>query len=243
MSSLRPFPGVPPKTRLFVEQPLRPPLSFPFSCKNSSEMTINPLGGGSIGGAVDVSSERSGDSEVVVLGIALPSRSAKKPVKHNHHQIVEKASREIKRSCSASALAVCEGSNGVVDPSTRTPESASRRRRCKTAKYSDRKTMRQPFMSLSPELRRLGLTDVTPILSKILTNTNCNFNEHRLLLPRQSIRDSPLMGMFTQEERKAAYRDGKQGGVSLKLLDQHRHSYQMKFKFLKSDREYRLIGE
>ncbi|RCV15744.1 hypothetical protein SEVIR_3G084300v4 [Setaria viridis] len=194
------------------------------------------------------------DSEVAVLDIASPSRRAKKSVKRDHHKIVEEASRQIKRSCSAPSLAVCKGSNGTVDqenirvlsdpPTGRTPESASRRRRCKTAaKHSDRKTTRQPFMRLSPELHRLGLTNVTPIVSKILTSTDCNLNAHRLLLPRESILSSPLMSMLTQEELGKVNRGGKEDGVPLELLDQHGRSYQIIFKFLNSDKEYRLIGE
>lgn len=49
----------------------------------------------------------------------------------------------------------------------------------------------------------MGITNVTPIVSKILTNTDCNSNAHRLLLPRLSILNSPLMSMLTQEEHEA----------------------------------------
>ncbi|CAN6344824.1 unnamed protein product [Urochloa humidicola] len=185
------------------------------------------------------------DSEVAVVDIALPSRRAKKPVKHDLHQIVEEASRQIKRNCSAPALAVCEGSNGAVDQIKRVLKApSSRRRRRKMAKHSDGKTkMIQPFMRLSPELQRLGLTNVTPIVSKNLTSTDCNLNAHRLLLPCEPILASPLMSMLTQEELQEVNRGGKEDGVRLVLLDQHGRSYQMIFKFLKSDKEYRLIGE
>ncbi|CAL4896326.1 unnamed protein product [Urochloa decumbens] len=169
-------------------------------------------------------------SEVAVVDIALPSRRAKKPVKRDHHQIIEEVSTQIKRSCSASALAVCSA--------------PSRGRRCrKMAKHSDGKTKIQPFMRLSPELQCLGLANVTPIISKILTSTDCNLNAHRLLLPREPILASPLMSMLTEEELKEVNRGGKEDGVRLELLDQHGRSYQMILKFLKSDKEYRLIGE
>ncbi|CAN6349322.1 unnamed protein product [Urochloa humidicola] len=169
-------------------------------------------------------------SEVAVVDIALPSRCAKKPVKRDRNQIVEEASRQIKRSCSAPSLAICSA--------------PSSRRRCrKTAKDSDGKAKIQPFMRLSPELQRLGLINVTPIVSKILTSTDCNLNAHHLLLPREPILASPLMSMLTEEELKEVNRGGKEDGVRLVLLDQHGRSYQMIFKFLKSDKEYRLIGE
>ncbi|CAL4910944.1 unnamed protein product [Urochloa decumbens] len=167
-------------------------------------------------------------SEVAVVDIALPSRRAKKPVKRDQHQIVNEVSTQIKRSCSAPSLAACSA--------------PSSRRRCrKTAKHSDGKT-RIPFM-LSPKLQRLGLTNVTPIVSKILTSTDCNLNAHRLLLPREPILASLLMSMLTEEELEEVNRGGKEDGVRLELLDQHGRSYQMILKFLKSDKEYRLIGE
>lgn len=189
-------------------------------------------------------------SEVAVLDIASPSRRAKKSVKRDHHKIVEQASMQIQKSCSAPSLEVCKGSNVAVDQENirvstgRTPESASRRRRCKTAaKHSDRKTTRQPFMRLSPELHRLGLTDVTRIISKTLTRSDCSPNLRRLLLPREAMLASPLMSMLTQEQLEEVNRGGKEDGAKLKLLDQQGRSYQMTFKFLNSDKGYRLIGE
>ncbi|KAF8666988.1 hypothetical protein HU200_053156 [Digitaria exilis] len=190
------------------------------------------------------------DAEAAVLDIASPSRRAKKPMKIDHHKIVEKASWQIKRIYSAPASAVGEGSSNssidqettrvLSDPCPRTPESARRRRHHKTSKHSDGNATRQPSMSLSPELQRMGITNVTPIVSKILTNTDCNSNAHRLLLPRLSMLNSPLMSMLTQEEHEAV---GEKKGKSLEVLDRHGRSYQMDLKFLKSDKEYRLIGE
>ncbi|CAN6340115.1 unnamed protein product [Urochloa humidicola] len=162
------------------------------------------------------------------------------------HQIVEEALRQIKKNYSVPALAVCDGSNSAVDQETARVLSApsSRRHHRKTTKHSDGKTkMIQPFLRLSSELQRLGLTNVTPIVSKILTSTDCNLNAHRLSLPREPILASPLMSMLTQEELTEVNRGGKEDGVRLMLLDQHGRSYQMIFKFLKSDKEYRLIGE
>lgn len=115
---------------------------------------------------------------------------------------------------------------------------------CKTGKHSHGKPSNPPFMRLSKGLqRRLGVTNVTLIISKNLTSSDCNFNEHRLLLSGNSLSNSPLMSMLTQEEREAVFREGKKDGESLMVLDQHGRSYQMNFKFLKSDQQYRLIGE
>jgi hypothetical protein len=54
---------------------------------------------------------------------------------------------------------------------------------------------------------------------------------------------SPLMSMLTQEQLEEVNRGGKEDGAKLKLLDQQGRSYQMTFKFLNSDKGYRLIGE
>ncbi|GJM94937.1 hypothetical protein PR202_ga11624 [Eleusine coracana subsp. coracana] len=166
------------------------------------------------------------------------------------------ASWLIKKRC-LDTVVVCKGDSGTVGqgsmagPSTpplRIQESistilqAAARQRHKTTKNCDCKTSKQPSMSLRSRLQCLGVTNVTTVLAKVLTRTDCSLSQSRLLLPSYVV-ESPLMTMLTPFEDRAVHRVDKWDGLPLEALDQHGRSYYMTFKFLESNGAYRLIGE
>ncbi|GJN35726.1 hypothetical protein PR202_gb24529 [Eleusine coracana subsp. coracana] len=184
------------------------------------------------------------------------------PAPHGVRQDSE-ASWLIKKSC-PDTVVVCKGDSGAVGqgsmagPSTpplRIQESistilpvrkaqAAARQRHKTTKHCDCKmtTSKQLSMSLRSRLQCLGVTNVTTVLAKVLTSTDCSLSQSRLLLPSYVV-ESPLMTMLTPFEDRAVHRVDKWDGLPLEALDQHGRSYYMTFKFLESNGAYRLIGE
>ncbi|CAL5097647.1 unnamed protein product [Urochloa decumbens] len=202
------------------------------------------------------------DWEVTVVDIALPSQGVQKPVERDHHYSGEEACWLIKRSCLAT-VAVCEGTNGDVGqsraipsaPSTVTQEPVTRKFPTQEAKGAGqlrlknnhsgrrtpiRKTPMRPSMSLSSGLQCLGVSDVTPVLAKTLTATDSCLHQSRLQFSPRDVMESPLMSILTPEECKSVH---KMDGLELEAIDRHGYSYNMRFKYVYSARQYRLMQD
>ncbi|CAN6349321.1 unnamed protein product [Urochloa humidicola] len=202
------------------------------------------------------------DWEVTVVDIALPSQSVQKPVERDYHYNGEEACWLIKRSCLAT-VAVCEGSNGAVGqsraipsaPSTVTQEPVRRKFPTQEAKGAGqrsgkdnhsgrritiRKTPMRPSMSLSSGLQCLGVADVTPVLAKTLTATDSCLHQSRLQFSPREVTESQLMSILTPEECRSVH---KMDGLELEAIDRHGYSYNMRFKYVYSARQYRLMQD
>ncbi|KAF8725501.1 hypothetical protein HU200_020028 [Digitaria exilis] len=206
------------------------------------------------------------DWEVSVLDFALPSRGVQnqKPLERDHHHNDEKECWLIKRSC-LTTVAVCEGSNGAVSqnrvvsstPSTGAQKPTRRsspvqearadgQRSCKRTKHSARMTPMRPFMSMSSGLQCLGVTNVTPVLAKTLTATDCCLHQSRLQFSPRNVMESPLMSILTPEEWRSVHNLDKVDGLELEAIDQHGYSYKMRLKYsdrMVCARQYRLMQE
>jgi len=196
------------------------------------------------------------DSEVTVLGIALPSRRVKRPVDREHRHSAEEECWQIKRSrpCPPT-MAVCEGINRIMpsaqsteiqEPSCRSnpvqEAKAAGPHGRETANSSGRcNTPMRPFMSLSQGLQFLGVTDVTPVLARILTATDCCLGQSRMQFSAQEVIDSPLFSILTTDEHRSVHQLDDQNGLELEAIDRHGYSYNMKFKYVYSIRQYRLM--
>jgi hypothetical protein len=202
------------------------------------------------------------DWEVTVLDIALPSQGVQKHVERDHHDNCEDSCWLIKRSCLATA-AVCKGSDGALDrnraiasaPTTGTKEPTRRNSPMQEAKGAGRlgrnnnhsrrrspirRTPVRPFMSLSSGLQSLGVADVTPVLAKTLTATDSCSNQSRLQFSPRDVMESPLMSILTPEECRSV---NTKVGLELGVIDRHGYSYKMKFKYVDSTGQYRLMQE
>ncbi|CAN6335915.1 unnamed protein product [Urochloa humidicola] len=190
------------------------------------------------------------DWEVTVVDIALPSQSVQKPVELDHHYNGEEACWLIKRSCLAT-VAVCEGSNGAVGQSRAIPSApftqeakGAGQRSCKNnhsgRRTTIRKTPMRPSMSLSSGLQRLGVADVTPVLAKTLTATDSCLHQSRLQFSPREVTESPLMSILTPEECRSVH---KMDGLELEAIDRLGYSYNMRFKYVYSARQYRLMQD
>ncbi|KAJ1262479.1 hypothetical protein BS78_09G110900 [Paspalum vaginatum] len=184
------------------------------------------------------------DPVTTVKNLALLLRSFQKLVKRDHHQIIQKAPRLIKKSCSTSALTVYEGSDGAVDqvnmqllldPFTGPEQLASR---SSLLLMHEAKAASYRIGSIFREVRRFRGGDSTLVMKAL----SQSINEHRLLLLPQLVSNSPLKRMLTQEEYEAVHREGKDG-QPMKVFDRHGNSFQMNLKFLESDKQYGLTGE
>lgn len=185
------------------------------------------------------------DSEVTVLGIALPSRRVKRPVDRDHRWQMKRT-----RPCPPT-MAVCEGSNRIL-PSAQSAEIQEPTSRsnpvqeAKAAGQHGRKTANsytpmRPFMSLSYGLQYLGVTDVTPVLAKTLTATDCSLDQSRVQLSPREVMDSPLFSILTTDEHSSVHQWDGQDGLELEAIDRHGYSYNMRFKYIYSARQYRLM--
>ncbi|CAN6330954.1 unnamed protein product [Urochloa humidicola] len=202
------------------------------------------------------------DWKVTVLDIALPSQGVQKPVERDHHYNGEETCWLIKRSCLAT-VALCEGTNDDVGqsraiplaPSTVTQEplrrkfpsqeamragQCSRRNNHSGRRTPIRKTPMRPSMSLSSGLQRLGVSDVTPVLAKTLTATDSCLNQSRLQFSPREVMESPLMSILTPEECRSVH---KEDGLELEAIDRHGYSYNMRFKYVYSARQYRFMQD
>ncbi|KAL6865275.1 hypothetical protein ACP4OV_016426 [Aristida adscensionis] len=198
------------------------------------------------------------ESKVAVLDLSLALAAAQKPAKPERCTDGDGQVWLLKKCCHASP-APCKEHSAAVDqvnmqvPSTLSPGTPERLRRSipvqeameeprgnskrTTFKPSDCKITYQPSMSLSARLQCLGVTNVTPVLAKTLTCTDCNVSQARLLLPYQLVMDSPLMRMLTPDEHEAVH----EKKLPLVALDRHGRSYDLCFRYLKSINGYRLI--
>ncbi|KAL6619955.1 hypothetical protein ACP70R_035094 [Stipagrostis hirtigluma subsp. patula] len=158
--------------------------------------------------------------------------------------------------------ALCKEPNGGVDqvntavPSILSPGAQKQLSKCllvqkakapvgkpKTCDHSDRRTTNQPSMGLCRRLKCLGITNVTPVLAKTLTPSDCRLHQARLLLSPPSVLQSPLMGMLTPHEHQAVHREEGLDGLLLEALDRHGRSYDLTLKYLDCNKAYRLITE
>jgi hypothetical protein len=160
-----------------------------------------------------------------------------------------------------STMAVCAGSNGSAEP-TQNQERTSRARSNpvqeanKAGGQHGQETANtaaggqhgretdvpmRPFMGLSYGPRFLGVTDVTLVLAKNLTASDCCSGQSRLQFSPKEIMDSPLFSILTAAERASVEQRDGQDGLPLEAIDRHGHSYNMRFKYIHSAKRYRLM--
>ena len=102
-------------------------------------------------------------------------------------------------------------------------------------------TPMRPFMSLSHGLQFLGVTDVTPVLARTLTATDCRLDQSRMQFSPREVIDSPLFSILTTDEHRFVHQWDGQKGLELEAIDRHGYSYNMRFKYVYSARQYRLM--
>lgn len=194
-----------------------------------------------------------GDWEFTAPTIAL--RSCRHVDRDQRHSAEEECWL-IKRSRPCpSTMAVCEGSNRIMPSaqSTEIQEPTSRSNPVQEAKAAGENgretanssgrcnTPMRPFMSLSHGLQFLGVTDVTPILARTLTATDCRLDQSRVQFSPREVIDSPLFSILTTDEHRSVHQWDSQKGLELEAIDRHGYSYNMRFKYVYSARQYRLM--
>ncbi|KAL6619956.1 hypothetical protein ACP70R_035095 [Stipagrostis hirtigluma subsp. patula] len=194
------------------------------------------------------------EPKVAVLDLSLPLPMAPNTTKRDRDTNGENLCWLPKKHCRA----LCKQRNCAVDqvntalPSITSPGSQKVRRRLpakaaggkrRTSNHSDRKTTNQPSMSLSSRLQCLGVSKVTPVLTKSLTCSDCDLSQARLLVTLSMAMDSPLNSMLTPYERRAVHRKDDWDGLPLEALDRHGRSYDMTYKYLCCNTAFRFIGE
>lgn len=191
--------------------------------------------------------------EVTAPNIAL---SSCRHVDHGQRQSAGEECWLIKRSRPwPPTMAVCEGSNRITPSaqSTEIQEPTSRSNPVQEAKAAGQhgretanssgrcNTPMRPFMSLSHGLQFLGVTDVTPILARTLTATDCRLGQSRLQFSPREVTDSPLFSILTTDEHRSVHQMDGQDGLQLEAINRHGYSYNMRFKYVYSARQYRIM--
>lgn len=93
-------------------------------------------------------------------------------------------------------------------------------------------------MGISRKLQSLNVTNYTRVLSKTLERTDLSTCESRLLLTSKKVEASPLSNILTETERALIH---EKDGLPVRTFDRLGREYNMVFKFLKSNRAYRMI--